>query len=216
MESVNDCDLKLINIYSTPIWQSEFPNFLEHKKDFLKSIEEYVNENKESNNLSNVNGYQSPPSLHSQEKLKPIFEHISELALRAVEDLDFIESDVFISSSWVNINKEKNAMNSEHIHGDTLSGVLYIKTTPNSGCLCLKNPGINLMWAGCDLANKRNQYTGEVIKVRPVEGNIMIWPSYLPHSVEPNDGNEEDERISISFNIVVLPKNSILKEFITN
>jgi hypothetical protein len=59
---------------------------------------------------------------------------------------------------------------------------------------------------------KKNQYTGESIKISPVEGNLMIWPSYLPHSVETN--NHDDERISISFNIVVLPKNSIIKNLI--
>ncbi|NBW70846.1 MAG: hypothetical protein EBR32_05505, partial [Bacteroidetes bacterium] len=42
------------------------------------------------------------------------------------------------------------------------------------------------------------------IKIEPEEGSIVIFPSYLPHLVEPN--NHDDERISISFNVIALPK----------
>jgi uncharacterized protein (TIGR02466 family) len=215
MEAVSDLNFKLINVYSTPIWQSEFPNFLENKEEFLKSVKEYKEETNNQGLIhSNVNGYQSLPNLHSKKKLSILFDYICSLAKQSVSDLQFIDCDVFISSSWSNINDSKNCINSEHIHGDTFSGVFYLKAPKGSGSLCFRNIGINPMWAGCELTTTKNQYTGEVIKVKPVEGNIMLWPSYLPHSVEPN--NHDDERISISFNIVVLPKNSVLKELILN
>ena len=63
------------------------------------------------------------------------------------------------------------------------------------------------MWKGCDLVSQKNQFTGQSIRIEPVEGNIILFPSYLPHSVETNDHDEE--RISISFNIITLPKGSI-------
>jgi uncharacterized protein (TIGR02466 family) len=214
MEVVSDLDFRTISIYSTPIWQSEFPNFLEHKESFLKAIKDYKKETNEGLIHSNINGYQSPPNLHSKTELKSLFEYICSLSNKAVRDLDFIDCDVFVSSSWANINDSKNCINVEHIHGDTFSGVFYVDAPNGSGKLYLKNPGINSMWAGCDLCQNKNQYTGEVIKITPVEGNIMLWPSYLPHSVEPN--NHDKERISIAFNIVVLPKNSVLKELIMN
>ena len=46
-----------------------------------------------------------------------------------------------------------------------------------------------------------------VIRIEPVEGNIILFPSYLPHSVETN--NHDEERISISFNLIALPKGTI-------
>ena len=63
------------------------------------------------------------------------------------------------------------------------------------------------MWKGCNLSNQKNQFTGESIRIEPVEGNIILFPSYIPHSVETNDHDEE--RISISFNIIALPKGTI-------
>lgn len=215
MEAVSDLDFKLINVYSTPIWQSEFPNFLEKKEEFLKAVKEYKEETNNQGLIhSNVNGYQSLHELHSKKELGPLFDYICSLAKQSSKDLDFVDCDIFISSSWVNINDTRNCINTEHIHGDTFGGVFYLKAPKDSGSLCLRNMGINQMWAGCEMSKNKNQYTGEIIKVKPVEGNIMIWPSYLPHSVEPN--NHDDERISISFNIVVLPQNSALKELLLN
>lgn len=213
MKIVSDLELRCIDIYSIPVWQSEFPDFLEHKKLFLEAIEEYKKENSDQEEIhSNVRGYQSPPGLHSRTELNPLFEYISQVAIKATQDLDFIDCDVFVSSSWSNINDSRQCMNTQHIHGDTLSGVFYVKSPPGSGQLCITNCGINPMWAGCEMVRKKNQYTGEILKISPVEGNLMIWPSYLPHSVETND--HDDERISISFNIVVLPKDSMIKNLI--
>jgi len=39
------------------------------------------------------------------------------------------------------------------------------------------------------------------MSVDPVEGFLFMWPSYLPHSVDQN--NHDEERISISFNISI-------------
>jgi ectoine hydroxylase-related dioxygenase (phytanoyl-CoA dioxygenase family) len=42
-----------------------------------------------------------------------------------------------------------------------------------------------------------------MLKIEPEEGSLIIFPSYLPHSVEPN--KHDEERISISFNVLALP-----------
>ena len=47
-----------------------------------------------------------------------------------------------------------------------------------------------------------NDLSSEVITVVPNEGDLLIFPSYLHHSVEEN--LSEDERIVISFNIEIL------------
>jgi uncharacterized protein (TIGR02466 family) len=73
-------------------------------------------------------------------------------------------------------------MNSEHVHGDVFSGVFYLKAPEESGKLVLQNPAINRMWNGCALTSQKNQFTGESIRIEPVEGNIILFPSYLPTS----------------------------------
>ena len=198
--------MNLTTIYSTPIWQTEYPEFEEQKEIILDVCKRYRKENPEPDRKSNIGGYQSPRFLHAKEELAPLFNYIAALANNAAEDLNFVERDVFITSSWVNFNDTRQAMNAHHIHGDVFSGVFYLKAPEGSGKLCVINPGINLMWTGCSLVNEKNQFTAESVKIEPEEGQIILWPSYIPHSVETNDHDEE--RISISFNVIMIPKQS--------
>jgi uncharacterized protein (TIGR02466 family) len=200
--------MNLMPIYSVPLWNSEYPEFEEHKEKFLSAIKEYKEQNPSKKTpRSNVAGYQSPDTLQHVSELCPLFEYICQMGFKACADLDFIDCDIALTSAWMNINDSRQCMNSEHIHGDVFSGVFYLQTPEESGKLCLVNPAINRMWQGCSLTSKKNQFTGESIKIEPVEGNIILFPSYLPHSVETN--NHDEERISISFNLIALPKGSI-------
>jgi uncharacterized protein (TIGR02466 family) len=190
------------------MWQSEYPEFEEHKEIFLTTIREYKEQNPSKETpRSNIAGYQSPNTLQGVPELRPLFEYICQIGFKAVADLDFVDCDIALTSAWLNINDSRQCMNSEHVHGDTFSGVFYLKAPEESGKLSIRNPGINCMWQGCHLTSSKNQFTGETIRLEPIEGNILLFPSYLPHSVETN--NHDEERISISFNIIALPKGSI-------
>lgn len=198
--------MNLMQIYSVPLWQSDYPEFEEYKEPFLTTIRTYKDQNP-STHKSNVFGYHSPETLHSVPELRPLFEYICQMGFKAVADLDFIDCDIAITSAWLNINDTRQCMNSEHVHGDVFSGVFYLKAPEGSGKLVLQNPAINRMWKGCSLTSHKNQFTGESIRIEPAEGSILLFPSYLPHSVEPN--NHDDERISISFNLIALPKGQL-------
>ena len=197
-----------MQIYSTPLWQSEYPDFEEEKESLLKALKQYKEQTptKEAPR-SNIAGYQSPSTVQQLEEIRPVFEYICQMAYKASADLDFIDCDVAVTEAWINVNDSRQCMNSEHIHGEVFSGVFYLQAPEGSGKLSIVNPGINRMWKGCQLVSQKNQFTGESIRIEPVEGNIILFPSYLPHSVETNDHDEE--RISLSFNIIALPKGSI-------
>ena len=200
--------MNLMQIYSTPLWQSEYPDFEEQKESLLKALRAYKEQTPTAETpKSNVVGYQSPPTLQQREELRSVFEYICQMSFKASADLDLVDCDVAITAAWLNVNDSRQCMNIEHIHGDVFSGVFYVQAPEGSGKLSIVNPGINKMWKGCELVSQKNQFTGESIRIEPVEGNIILFPSYLPHSVETNDHDEE--RISISFNVIVLPKGSL-------
>tara|TARA_R100000005_G_C4986003_1_gene194347 strand:+ start:1253 stop:1867 length:615 start_codon:yes stop_codon:yes gene_type:complete len=194
--------MNLTSLYSVPLWQSEYPEFEEHKELFLQAVKEYKEYNTQS--VSSCAGYQSPSTLQGVKRLRPLFEHICISAYKIVSDLNFIDCDVAITDAWLNINDSRQCMMTEHVHEQTFSGVFYLSAPEESGKLVLKNPAINKMWKGCPLTLQKNQFTAESVRIEPVEGNIIFFPSYLPHSVETN--NHDEERISISFNIIALPK----------
>ena len=199
--------MNLMSIYSVPLWQSEYPDFEEHKELFLAKVREYKEQNPDTDRKSNVAGYQSPQTLHNVPEMRPLFEYICQMGFKAVADLDFMECDIALTTAWLNINDSRQCMNNEHVHSEVFSGVFYLKAPEESGKLSIQNPAINKMWKGCSLTSQKNQFTAESIRIEPEEGNIILFPSYLPHSVETN--NHDDERISISFNLIALPKGSI-------
>lgn len=200
--------MNLTSIYSTPIWQTEYPDFEENKAQFIQAIRSLKEKYSEGVNKSNLFGYHSPQNIHEEEpRIHPFLHYAGEIVIKAAEDLGFIPIDVALTSVWFNINDSRQCMNAEHTHGDTFSGAFYLKAPEGSGRLVLQNPGINRLWQGLSLVERKNQFTGEKISIAPVEGNIVMFPSYLPHWVEPND--HDDERISISFNAICLPEGSL-------
>ena len=198
--------MNISSIYSVPLWQSEYPEFEEHREIFLSAVREYK-EKTPSSPRSNISGYQSPGTLQKKVELRSLFEYICQMGFKAVADLDFIDCDIALTEAWLNVNDSRQCMNSDHVHGDVFSGVFYLSAPEDSGKLVLQNPAINRMWQGCLLSPQKNQYTAERIRIEPIEGNIIIFPSYLSPSVETNDHDEE--RISISFNLIALPKGNI-------
>ena len=100
----------------------------------------------------------------------------------------FFKNPIFnIEEMWVNISP-KGSYNSIHTHSyniselDSVSGVLYLQVPPNCGNFIAYNP----LSLGLQL-----NYT-------PKPGQLLLFSKHLPHSVEPNQSDED--RISIAFN----------------
>ena len=96
-------------------------------------------------------------------------------------------------------------VNTPHVHSDTFSGIFYVKAPEGSGELVFQNNPLLQMWEGNRFRNKETltDYVS-VLKITPIEGQLILWHSYVTHYVLQN--NHDDERISISFNISCVPK----------
>ena len=195
--------MDFISTYSIPIWKSTFPTFKIQKNDFLDIIYKQKELN-DSTYKHNIFGYRSFEYLHTIKELDTLFSYIFKMAVQACRDINLVECDLMFTTSWFVINYSKKCMVTEHVHGDLFSGVFYLKTPKDSGRLVIQNPGINRSWKGCSLTSEKNQFTAENIHIKPMEGDIIMFPSYIPHSVETN--NHDEERISISFNLGGIPK----------
>jgi len=184
--------------FITSIFEAPYEGFDE---SILASIKSFCSEN-QSVQRSNANGYQSPPNLHSLEELSDLFNFITQTADTIIQELGVRNFDhVTINEAWANINKGQNSHNQVHTHTGILSGVFYVQAPEGSGNLNIMNPGMNCLWPGHYKAFSRNQHTAEVAFVKPKEGVLYLWPSYIPHSVDCN--SKDVERISVSFNLDV-------------
>lgn len=196
--------MNLIQIFSTPIWESKYPNFEEHKDLFIEKAYKIREEHQQNNSKNNILGYQSPFTVQKEPLFNPAFEFICQIARKAVFDMQFVDSDIYLSAAWININDNRSAILTEHVHQDTFSGVFYLQVPEKSGKLVINNSSINPLWQGAMLIENRNKFNSEKMKIEPSEGHVFFWPSYVTHSVEPND--HDFARISMSFNIVAIPK----------
>ena len=102
--------------------------------------------------------------------------------------------DLSLKESWVNISKNQGFQYSHNHLPFLFSGVYYYQTSGDDGSLQFKSPN---PWL-----NARTYPFGyDKVTYRPIEGRLIMFPSYLEHLVNVN--NTGSTRISLSFNIEV-------------
>ena len=138
-----------------------------------------IKNNTSSVTKSNSGGYQTENNLH----LIPEFGYLVNFLNNLVYQLTS-NPYIKINGMWGNISsfKDFNYIHTHHTESHKLSGILYLKIPTNSGDLKFHNPS----------------FVDIITKYTPKENTLLIFPSFLPHSVEPNLSQED--RISIAFN----------------
>ena len=111
-----------------------------------------------------------------------------------------------IDNMWVMINEKHHYVN-WHVHQHaTLSGVYYIKHDGvENGNILFKHPEhpqLSALHWKKELVEVWNMTSGEIVGITPSSNTLLIFPSWLEHSVEANLKN--DPRISLSFNSILL------------
>ena len=153
-------------------------------------------------NISNQGGWHSDllPTDNLNPVLQPLYkeiqDHINILHLQMGLKPNLVHK---VSQMWININGYKD-FNRSHRHvGATFSGVYYVKIPENSGTIEFFNPQPVLSYMIPEmLIEDHNFYNSQTWTITPGEGNILFWPGWLYHHVNPNLSH--DSRISIAFN----------------
>jgi len=108
------------------------------------------------------------------------------------------ELQPYITQSWVNYT-EQGQDHHKHTHPNSwLSGVVYINADPNYDKIYFHNEPYKLI---SPITKEHNPFNC-VSWAFPVKtGDVIIFPSDIPHSVETKAGN--NTRISLAFNSFV-------------
>ncbi len=159
-------------------------------------------------NLKGLGGWHSKNSLHQKAEFRSLADKILNAGNRISTDLGYNpEFRLAIGQMWSIINPPGGA-NRAHIHPNCVwSGVYYVQTPDKSGDIEFIDPRTqNLAHQPFySLGRKRLPPTSPVTNVRPYAGQMLIFPNWLYHSVEPNlssRSGEEADRIVIAFNLV--------------
>ena len=110
------------------------------------------------------------------------------------------KQSVKISNMWAIINTG-GSTNSRHQHGNsTISAAYYVRAPENCGDIVFYDPRPAPVFY-YPMALGSNLLNAQVNNITPKEGALILFPSYLDHSVNENLSN--DERIVISFNVTI-------------
>ena len=105
-----------------------------------------------------------------------------------------------ITGCWANINP-LGSFHPPHIHPNNLiSGVYYLQIPPEADAISFHDPRpqAHMLQPAVTHSVPENRATVEV-EAKP--GRMLLFPSWLRHSVRPNYA--EGERVSISFNVML-------------
>jgi uncharacterized protein (TIGR02466 family) len=109
----------------------------------------------------------------------------------AIQQIDKKQLQIFY---WTNIN-QPNSRNTVHSHKSAIfSGVYYVQGT-DTGALRIINPA-NILGE----CNSLSPFTRDFY-YEPKDRDLILWPSWLPHEVEPNTSNRE--RINIAYDVIL-------------
>lgn len=96
----------------------------------------------------------------------------------------------------------------QHKHNHTacsISGILYVQGNHQSGHLTLQSPNRGVFDNSVrPLIRELNKFNCGGYNVAPLTGTIVMFPSYVEHSVSPNQSNQD--RYSLAFDVFVQGK----------
>ena len=191
--------------FSTPIWSTKIANYKDVNKELYDYILNLRKENPEGIKKSNFNGWHSKDFDLNDETPKKFINAVSSNINTAFNDMDWdIEKQIIqIKSIWAIIN-EKGASNERHHHGNSaLSAAYYVRAPKDCGDIVFYDPRPAPVFSH-PIAKKPNILNATVNSITPNEGMLVLFPSYLDHSVKPNLSS--NQRIVISFNVNLINK----------
>lgn len=185
-------------VFSTPIWS-------ENLNLDLSNIEKYAYElrdNDAGRTISNYGGWQSSDLFDLEDTpLQPLINNTKKLLKVCFRTLE-VPNDPVIDNTWININPP-GSFNKAHIHGNNcfLSVVFYVKAKENCGNIFFDRGPLQEYILSNFVPNGMNTFNSSRWQYKSVENQIIIFPSWISHSVGVNES--DNDRISIALNVKV-------------
>lgn len=182
---------ELLQLFPHPVMITKY------EKDLSKELEYILNCKYKSNNNSQsifVN-HSTNTFLLDEPELADVRQFIEHYLKFYVHNVLELSNELRITQSWANIS-EKGKRHHEHIHPNSIvSGVFYFQINEKLPPIQFKNPNKHSFSLGII---KENNFNSALFLLPLNEGELILFPSDLPHSVPEN--LSDLTRVSLSFN----------------
>tara|TARA_B100000676_G_C17796429_1_gene689805 strand:+ start:35 stop:649 length:615 start_codon:yes stop_codon:yes gene_type:complete len=195
---------EILKFFPQPIFKYKVQDYKQVNAQLSDYIYNLKRENEKGLDRTNVNGWHSQNfNLKDKKSIQYKFlismkEYIFDVFNNYGWDID--PKKIVCTEMWAIINK-KDSFNLIHTHPNSyLSAAYYVKAPENCGKFLVENPN-SVSNHSYPKIYKETEFNANIRGLNVKEGDLLFFPSYLPHKVGRNMSNED--RIVISFNINV-------------
>lgn len=194
--------IKIFKFFSVPVFEFQIENYENINFELLNFIYSLKKENPDGLIRSNAGGWHSPFfKMKENETIKKFIKSFNGPLFNIVTKQmgwNCTANQIIIINMWAIINK-KNTFNLRHSHPNSLlSAAYYVKANDQSGEIKFFDPKDAKTMHHPEISIY-NDLSSDTVKIKPEEGKLLIFPSYIHHAVEENLSDQD--RVVISFNI---------------
>ena len=187
----------MINLFSTPLLKINLNLDNLEIKNFIN----YIFSKDKGRNYSNMGGWQSNNITDFNKEFELLKKSILQQSFLYCKEINLeIFENLKINQIWANVNKYKD-FNLPHLHlNASLSGVYYVDVNDKSGNIVFTNNNNSMLFLWQNIKRKYfDENNSNAYSFLPKNGDLIIFPAWANHYVEPN--LSEKDRISISFDL---------------
>ncbi len=198
---------QIVPLFATPMLRTSCPEWQQVNPRLRELILEHE-AGDPGQHQSNVGGWHSKPDLMNWpapeiQTLKSWMIQATKIMTKATSGAKGEISGKLELHAWANVSR-RGAYNKIHSHpGHGWSGTYYVDLgqpdsgAPDSGLIEFIDPRV-----GADMVPLPGDPFGRKQRIAPEPGMMIMFPAWLPHYVNPFQG--DGERISIAFNVNIL------------
>ena len=190
--------------FPEPVLRYKFEDYKNFNLNLKRYIYELQKENPSAQIRSNRGGWHSPDfKLTDKNSIQNKFVlELQKYIFRSFQTLGWKTENkkMVISAMWAIINK-KNDFNVLHSHPNAfLSAAYYVSAPENCGKFFIEHLNMAKKNYYPEIL-QNNQLNAQVAGLEVNEGDLLIFPGYLPHKVGMNESDQD--RVVISFNVEI-------------
>ena len=191
-----------LKLFPEPIFKYKLNDYQNFNQELGKYIYDLYEKDNKGIQRSNRGGWHSENfKLSEPNSIQQKFaQEVQKYILNAFQNMGWSikNKNIRLKEMWAIINKKSN-FNVIHTHANCyLSAAYYVKAPKNCGKFFVEHPNIAKRYSHPEISN-RNELNGEVAEIDISEGDLLLFPGYLPHKVGKNES--DNDRIVISFNV---------------
>ncbi len=191
-------DSEVLSIFPTCVWKIQLtPGFRQRVNSKILQVLNQINPDLAETPPGR--SWQSGQDLHNRDQFVDLISCIQSTAQTVLRFLKVGYNAIEITGCWANINAS-GASHAIHSHPNNfLSGIYYVHTHPGADSVNFHDPRPQTGIIRPPVTELTSQNTDQVV-VTVNDGMLLMFPSYLAHSVAPSESDKL--RISISFNMM--------------